>query len=441
MPKPPSFNCVMIIFTKSKRAMNRLIVVLIVILYGAVYSFAQQSINDARDRFDQGKYDATIKFCNELLIVYQDKGLNTSEVTSLSYDAKRCIQLKSEAERLSKKHSFTKAIGLYEQLLGINPQDPDAHRLIASCKKQREVFLEQKSMERDWVNAKDLTSLYAFRKKYPDSKYDKAAQEKINSLEIKADSDRWREANNTGTIELYEKYLANSSDYSRFVNEAKRRLAALYEKEGDNSAMRLKEYARALEYYEKSEEYGGMTYPSDVYEYCKFKARDGYKSNVRAIEHFLVRHPDSKYIEEIRGYWVSYLINYDNDFERARKVVQQGNINYYGEERTYAWWMELIKYKEKEYKKANRRSNRRQGYSGQRNRKSYQVTSKIVTLYVGDMITANIADGAVSRWEIDDNNKDYVSSRGNVLIAKKAGKIIVWGYVNDSPKLFSISIK
>lgn len=400
-----------------------------------------QTIGDAKSSFIRGDYQVAADICELLLQVYKIKDINSSEIATLQEKATKCRRLKTEAAILTKKHSFTKAIGLYEQLLGINPQDPDAHRLIASCKKQREVFLEQKSMERDWANAKDLTSLYAFRKKYPNSKYDKAAQEKINSLEIKADSDRWREANNAGTIVLYEEYLANSSDYSRFVNEAKRRLAALYEKEGDNSAMRLKEYARALEYYEKSEEYGGMTYPSDIYEYCKFKARDGYKSNVRAIEDFLVRHPDSKFIEEIRGYWVSYLINYDNDYERARKVVQQGNINYYGEERTYAWWMELIKYKEKEYKKANRRSNRRQGYSGQRNRKSYQVTSKIVTLYVGDMITANIADGAVSRWEIDDNNKDYVSSRGNVLIAKKAGKIIVWGYVNDSPKLFSISIK
>lgn len=74
-------------------------------------------------------------------------------------------------------------------------------------------------------------------------------------------------------------------------------------------------------------------------------------------------------------------------------------------------------------------------------RAPYQVTSKDFTMYVGDVITAKISDGAITSWEIEARNKDYVGEDGNRLYAKKAGSVMVWGYVGSSPKRFNITIK
>jgi Bacterial Ig-like domain (group 2). len=74
-------------------------------------------------------------------------------------------------------------------------------------------------------------------------------------------------------------------------------------------------------------------------------------------------------------------------------------------------------------------------------RAPYLVTSKEFTMYVGDQITAELSDGTITRWEIELRSKDCVSAEGNVLQAKKAGYITVWGYIDKSPKLFKITIK
>lgn len=74
-------------------------------------------------------------------------------------------------------------------------------------------------------------------------------------------------------------------------------------------------------------------------------------------------------------------------------------------------------------------------------RAPYQVSSKDFTMYVGDVITAKIVDGDITSWEITDIDKTYVVADGNRLRAKKAGSVMVWGYVGSSPKRFNITIK
>ncbi len=74
-------------------------------------------------------------------------------------------------------------------------------------------------------------------------------------------------------------------------------------------------------------------------------------------------------------------------------------------------------------------------------RPPYLVTSKEFTMYVGDQITAKISDGEITRWEIENNNRDYFSADGKVLRANKTGYATIWGYVNGSPKYFKITIK
>lgn len=74
-------------------------------------------------------------------------------------------------------------------------------------------------------------------------------------------------------------------------------------------------------------------------------------------------------------------------------------------------------------------------------RPPYQVTTKEFTMYVGDQITAKISEGAITKWEIGNNNKKYLSVYGDVLQAREAGSVTVWGYVGNSPKRFKITIK
>ena len=69
------------------------------------------------------------------------------------------------------------------------------------------------------------------------------------------------------------------------------------------------------------------------------------------------------------------------------------------------------------------------------------IRTKECTLNVGDHIVARLPEGDVTRWEINEYQKDYVYISQNILTAKKAGYLNVWGYVNGSPKLFKITIK
>ena len=69
------------------------------------------------------------------------------------------------------------------------------------------------------------------------------------------------------------------------------------------------------------------------------------------------------------------------------------------------------------------------------------ITSQDFTMYVGDQVTATISDGEITKWEISNFNKEYISASGGTLTALKAGNINVWGYIGSSPKLFTITIK
>ena len=74
-------------------------------------------------------------------------------------------------------------------------------------------------------------------------------------------------------------------------------------------------------------------------------------------------------------------------------------------------------------------------------RAPYVVTSKEFSMYVGDLITARLSDGTITRWELESFNRDYFSVDGNILKARRAGKASIWGYIGDSPKRFIITIK
>lgn len=69
------------------------------------------------------------------------------------------------------------------------------------------------------------------------------------------------------------------------------------------------------------------------------------------------------------------------------------------------------------------------------------VYTKNIYMRVGETIKAYIDNGYVSRWEITKNKSAYVRAYNDELKALKAGNITVWGYVDNSPKLFIITVK
>ena len=69
------------------------------------------------------------------------------------------------------------------------------------------------------------------------------------------------------------------------------------------------------------------------------------------------------------------------------------------------------------------------------------ITSKECTIDVGDHITAKLPEGDVERWEITNLQGEYVDIGQHILVAKKSGIISVWGYINNSPRLFKITIQ
>ena len=73
-------------------------------------------------------------------------------------------------------------------------------------------------------------------------------------------------------------------------------------------------------------------------------------------------------------------------------------------------------------------------------RAPYIITANEFTMYVGDQVVAELRDGVITRWEIDNHNKDFLTADGKILRAKKEGYINVWGYVNDAPRYFIITI-
>lgn len=69
------------------------------------------------------------------------------------------------------------------------------------------------------------------------------------------------------------------------------------------------------------------------------------------------------------------------------------------------------------------------------------VYSKKFSMKVGEMVRAQITEGKITKWEIEKYQKVAFHTQGDVLIALKPGKYSIWGYVNDRPKLFTITIR
>ncbi len=68
------------------------------------------------------------------------------------------------------------------------------------------------------------------------------------------------------------------------------------------------------------------------------------------------------------------------------------------------------------------------------------IYSKEATVKVGQRIKAQLSEGNITRWEVLDYHKNNIKEAGDELIILGAGEIQVWGYIEDSPKFFSLTI-
>ena len=69
------------------------------------------------------------------------------------------------------------------------------------------------------------------------------------------------------------------------------------------------------------------------------------------------------------------------------------------------------------------------------------VYSQTERIKVGERVGARLSEGLVDRWEIDSKNSKFVDVlSGGVLRAKAVGKIIIWGYIGNTPKLFEFNV-
>lgn len=69
------------------------------------------------------------------------------------------------------------------------------------------------------------------------------------------------------------------------------------------------------------------------------------------------------------------------------------------------------------------------------------VYSKEFSMKVGERVVAKLPEGKITRWEVDQYRQSNVQSSEDILTAVNTGKISIWGYINDSPKLFTVTIK
>ena len=337
-----------------KKLLEYVVLVSLVLLSQTLYAQTEEEVNI---KFGIGDYTAAVSGYNTLITIYSIQGRSTASLEkSLAY-AKECQKLLRTAEGYFDKQYFTKAIECYMRIKTINPRDPNIDHYIRRCELGRDDYLAQKEIDAEWNKAQSLNDLYAFVRKHPNSKYEALAKEKIKRFEISADEERWNGANRSGTTISYEGYLSSKTSYSQHVEDAKRKLAQLYEKEG-NESFSLGLYSFALSSYKKAISNGGNLEKNENYQYCRFQAEDNWKTNSTAISDYLVRFPNGKFTSVVRGYKVRNEVRNGHFDEARREVNRPGSIYDNDTYRNSNWWLDYIKAKEREYKKQTRGQNR-----------------------------------------------------------------------------------
>lgn len=337
-----------------KKILKYLLLVSLVLFSQTLFA---QTEEEVIIKFGIGDYTAAVSGYNTLITIYSIQGRSTTSLEKTLASAKECQKLLRNAEGYYQKQYFTKAIECYKRIKTINPRDPNIDYYIKRCEQGRDAYLAQKAIDIDWNKALSLNDLYAFIRKYPNSQYEALAKEKIKRLEISADDERWNRASRSGTTTSYEWYLAGKTSYSQHVTEAKRKLAQLYEREG-NESFSSGLYSFALSSYKKAISYGGNLEKSENYQYCRFQAEDNWKTNSTAISDYLVRFPNGTFTPVVRGYKVRNEVRNGNFDEARREVSRPGSIYDGDTYRNNGWWLDYIKEKEREHKKQMRSRNR-----------------------------------------------------------------------------------
>lgn len=279
-------------------------------------------------------------------------------------------------------------------------------------------------------------------------------------LTSETDDERFQKALGSNTIEGYTKYLAYATTSSKHLKEAKARRSILDARES---------YKKG--FYEDSKALfeSGSGYLSNedekVYADCCYRHCRDFETSVDELKDFIHRFPDHPMVKVIKGRIVKAYCS-KRYFSSARLYVKNNYKIWFDENQSFSkrQWMKYIRqckrgitsvYGDFPYSsKSSKSDGKRKAlsvpkhavppYSVASNNNSSNIRivySKNVSLTVGETIKACINGQYVTRWEISKSSSDYVRASGDELTAFKQGTtIIVWGYIDSSPKLFTFSI-
>ena len=332
-----------------------------VMLLTVAFPLYSQTVNDARTAFEQGKYQTAVSYYNTLIEDYKDNNRSTRSLEQEKEKAAACQALLSDADKLRIGKRYTKAIEAYRQLLAQNPSDPNAKKRIRECERLRTEQDVNKAIEAEWNRCRSIADYRLFREKYPNSRYEQQALQRIAELEQREDKERWMTATVHNSIDSYESYISNNTPSAKHIGEAKQKLYALYISEASHCYDR-KDYPTAKKYYEKANDLFKLAEISEEkYRKCceEIDFAKLEHSNYRFMvdmEAFVKKYPTSYHASIVRGWMVESEMSRGN-FDAARAIVNKNAVAF-SETNTpnKKWWNKYIKEREKGYKKNHKAS-------------------------------------------------------------------------------------
>ena len=68
------------------------------------------------------------------------------------------------------------------------------------------------------------------------------------------------------------------------------------------------------------------------------------------------------------------------------------------------------------------------------------IYSKEENIKVGEKIVAKLSEGYIDSWDAKYAKEYFKFQNDGSIVAIKKGKVNLWGYINGSPKFFSLAI-
>ena len=428
--------------------------------------FAQQNVQEADARFDAGDYAAAISFYQVIIRAYQIQNRSTSDIEKKLSLAMECKSVLKTAKDYYNQGYYVTASDCFKAIKKLNPNDPNVDDNLILCeyglvnKKERirsgKLWIELPTNKMVYTGVADMdkgnsikikrieidfstSSGYCF---YSETPLDleiamSAIDESIVNVTIKETNPGMTRHSELGgkTSSIYKGVLNSDGCITgRGVNWRGQQFTFKFsplripKSESQDKSMEIDKQDRN-EYFMTSSETESINQADEddpFYQMDSNGLRTIYtkEATVRVGEKVFAQLSEGRIEKwEISANAAPYVAATSNGSFTALKT---GNVSIWGYVGSSPKLFKLVIVGTDTYVAHDRAP--------------YNVKSKEFSMYVGDQITASLAEGAITSWEIKNNNKDYAIADGRVLRAIKEGHITAWGYVGPSPKLFHITI-